>query len=300
MLSQDDRRRVDEVWGHFAEQRDRTDCYLDIEYVQQVYQQRRYPQGQGFLDSIARATGGPFRTTLVLGCGDGRSERSAFEKGLLQRVVGVDLSQRALKQAEALARQAGIPHAEYREADLNDLPEDLGSFHLILAPASLHHVQELEGALDWITRHLDEDGVFALGEYVGPSRFQWTDKQLEMTRDVLGLIPEHFKLFANGEVKTAPWQPTEQEIIAADPTEAVRAGEILGLVEQRFDVVERVDLGGGLLFPLLQGIAHHYHHKDATALSLLRFLLYLDDLALREAVLPNTSSDVIGRPRKSS
>jgi hypothetical protein len=33
-------------------------------------------------------------------------------------------------------------------------------------------------------------------------------------------------------------------------------------------------------------------------LQLLRFLLYLDDLALRESVLPNTSSDVIGRPSK--
>jgi len=298
VLNQGDREKVDQVWGHFAEHRDRTDCYLDIEYVHKVYQQRRYPQGQGFLDSIARATGGPFRSTLVLGCGDGRSERSAFEKGLLDRVVGVDLSQRALRKAAELARQAGLPHAEYREADLNDLPEDLGSFHLILAPASLHHVQELEGALDWIARHLDADGIFALGEYVGPSRFQWTDKQIEMTREVLDLIPQPFKLFANGEVKTAAWQPTEQEIIDVDPTEAVRSGEILGLVERRFDVIERIDLGGGLLFPLLQGIAHHYHHKDATALSLLRFLLYLDDVAVREGVLPTTSSDVIARARR--
>ena len=298
MLNPGDRKKVDEVWGHFAEHRDRTDCYLDIEYVQQVYQQRRYPRGQGFLDAIARATGGPFRTTLVLGCGDGRSERSAFEKGLLERVVGVDLSQRALKKAAELSRQAGIPHAEYREADLNDLPDDLGSFHLILAPASLHHVQELEGALDWISRHLDADGIFALGEYVGPSRFQWTAKQIEMTREVLDLIPQPFKLFANGEVKTGAWQPTEQEIIDVDPTEAVRSGEILGLVERRFDVIERIDLGGGLLFPLLQGIAHHYHHRDATALSLLRFLLYLDDVAVREGVLPTTSSDVIARARR--
>jgi SAM-dependent methyltransferase len=292
-----ERHRVDELWGEYAERGGSQESFQEIEYVREVYQRRTYPRGKDFLDAVAAHANGPFRSLLVLGCGSGISERNAYERGLASHALGIDLSSRALAEAARRAEQLGWGEVRYLCADLNDPPKDLGRFHVILTPSSLHHIVELEHFLDWVASSLEPDGIFAGSEYVGPACFQWNEAQVRMTAEVLDLIPHPYRTFVDGRVKEHAWSPTREEVLAVDPTEAVRSDEILPLLEQRFAIAERHDIGGGLLFPLLQGIAHHYDHADPTALALLRFLLYLDDLALRTKHLPNTITDWIARPR---
>ena len=166
----------------------------------------------------------------------------------------------------------------------------------MFAPSSVHHVKELEVLFDWVTGTVQSGGVFVLQEYVGPSRFQWSPKQLEIAQGVLPLIPEFFRRLPDGTHKESIWTPTPEEMAASDPTEAVRSAEILPLLEDRFEVVRRVDHGGALVMLLLHGIARNFHHENYESLVLLQFLLHMDDLLLRERVLETNFCDVIVRP----
>jgi SAM-dependent methyltransferase len=297
-LTSEQRARVDDIWGSFAEGNRTGDCYMELEYVTEVYQKRPYPAGTDHLDAARALAPGRFGRALVLGCGRGDLERAIVARDYAQEVVGVDLSSRALEHARTQARSLGIAdRITYLLADLNDPLPDLGRFDAVFAPASLHHVAALESLLDRIHSVLAPDGLLMLAEYVGPTRFQWPARQKELAAEALPLIPPHYRRLPGGGIKESIWAPTVAEVTELDPTEAVRSEEILPLVAERFRVLRREDTGGGLLFPLLHGIARNFPYQDEHALILLKLLLWMDDCLLREGVLPTCYADVFAAPR---
>jgi SAM-dependent methyltransferase len=102
---------------------------------------------------------------------------------------------------------------------------------------AMHHVANLEGCIQQIQKTLKKDGLFYLDEYVGPSRDDWTDKHLERANTVFQALPKNIR-----RTRQVPF-PIEE----ADPSEAVRSGEIVPLVESGFEVLEKRDYGGNLL-----------------------------------------------------
>src|SRR2546425_169670 len=86
-----------------------------------------------------RASASPGRSTLDLGCGEGRLSRDL--KTLGHDIVGVDASPTML----AAAREAD-PELETYLADVAALPFADGAFDLAIAFMSLQDVENLEGA----------------------------------------------------------------------------------------------------------------------------------------------------------
>lgn len=293
-LDEREQKRVDEVWGKFAEGSRSGRFFLEIGYVHDVYMRRHYLPGKMFLDAVQEAAGDRFGRVLVLGCGDGAVERTLAQRGLAQDILGLDVSERAIQHARARAQAEGHAGIRYSVADLNCPPEGLGTFDLVWAPSSVHHVQELEVLFDWV-EGVAPKGLFVLQEYVGPSRFQWSPKQREIAQGVLSLVPEFYRRLPDGMQKESIWSPTAEEVAGGDPTEAVRSAEILPLLEERFEVVRRVDHGGGVAMPVLHDIAPNFHHENHESLVLLQFILHIDDLMLREEVLATNFADVIAR-----
>lgn len=79
------------------------------------------------VDAVERGLVEPCRV-LVVGCGAGHDARFLAERGF--DVVAVDHSSSAVEHARDLAEQAGVGLAIV-EADLFDLPADLGGFDLV-------------------------------------------------------------------------------------------------------------------------------------------------------------------------
>ena len=52
------------------------------------------------------------------------------------------------------------------------------SYDLVLAEGALHHFTPLHAVYDKIFRALKEGGYLVINDFVGPTRFQWTDRQL--------------------------------------------------------------------------------------------------------------------------
>lgn len=188
---------------------------------------------------------GAYPRVLSLGCGTGALERDLASKGLCETAVGLDISERALELARQQARVAGFTHLEYRRADLDRLKLEPNRFEGIFVHQALHHVRDLEGCLAQVARALTPGGVFYADEYVGPSRHEWNRQLLRTAEAAFQQLPKAVRRRRRLQLPV-DWR---------DPSEAVRASEIVRVVGEHLEIVERRDYGGNLLaliHPFLQ------------------------------------------------
>jgi SAM-dependent methyltransferase len=215
---------------------------------------------------------------LVLGCGEGWLERALSRHEWIARIEACDFAADAVARAQALAP----PKVGYRVLDLNRDAID-GVYDVIVAHQVLHHVENLERAFDEIARALAPEGTLLVNEYVGPNRFQYGDDVDAILNRLLRALPAYLRRSAlTGQTYEAKLRPTVAEMIRNDPTEAVRAEELLPMLAARFDVFERRDLGGTILQHLLYDIALNFRFEDPLARSLLELLCLFEGTLVDE------------------
>jgi hypothetical protein len=92
---------------------------------------------------------------------------------------------------------------------------------------------------------LKPGGYFFLDEFIGPSRFQWTDVQLDSMNDGLDRLPKELRrrISDRKKFKERVVRETVQEVIASDPSEAIRSSEIVPLLGQQFEILETKGFG---------------------------------------------------------
>jgi hypothetical protein len=129
--------------------------------------------------------------------------------------------------------------------------------------------------------------MFYMNDYVGPTRWQWSDESLALIARTRAMLPERF-------LKN-PWYPafSEKEFLAVevrrkspkriardDPSEAADSGRILGAVLESFPDA-RITRTGGIIYHLaLSQIYHHFDESDESDRALLASLLLMDELCL--------------------
>ena len=177
-------------------------------------------------------------SAVSLGCGDGALERDLASKRLCTRILGLDLSEAALKRASVLASgEPSLAMISYARADLNDLLLPVGEFDAAFFHHSLHHVERLEECLACVSAALKPGGLLYLDEYVGPSRSEWNHALMERAQHLFDRLPPHVK--RRGQLQLpVDWK---------DPTEAVRSAEILEATSEYFTFEELRPYGGNLM-----------------------------------------------------
>jgi O-antigen biosynthesis protein len=200
----------------------------------------------------------PVETAVSLCCGAGELERGLAELRIARRIVGYDLSKAAISKACARAAAAGLSHLEYEVRDLERDGLGQTNVDLIFAHSAVHHISRLEALFDNVHAALRPGGIFHLNEYVGPDRFQWTEKQLAEINDFLRNLPERYRRLPGGGLRSRVCRPTIEEMLKHDPSEAVRSSQIEALVSERFHIVEHRALGGTLLHMALSDLAQNF------------------------------------------
>jgi hypothetical protein len=84
-----------------------------------------------------------------------------------------------------------------------------------------------------------------------------------------------------------------------DPSEAIRSAEILPLIENSFDIIERVDFGGTILHYLLHGIIDNFDASKEEDITILQMLGYIEDRLIREGALSSDFTLIVARKQKS-
>jgi SAM-dependent methyltransferase len=241
----------------------------------------------------------PVALALSLGCGYGIVERVGIENGVADRFVGYDISPEAVAVAAEEAEKAGIgDRIDYAAADLNTIELEPGRYGAVFAAQTLHHIEALEHLLDQIRGSLGDGGLFVVNEYVGPKRFQFPDEHLQLMDDLLATLPEsHRRSLRDGSVKERAVRPNEKEVYDVDPSESVRSDEILGLVEERFEIVHRVNFGGTLLQHVLSDIAGNFDPADPKDMAMIELVWLYEKTLIDQGVLPSDFVYLVARRR---
>jgi 2-polyprenyl-3-methyl-5-hydroxy-6-metoxy-1,4-benzoquinol methylase len=210
---------------------------------------------------------------LVLGCGEGWLERAVAQWPFVAHIDAVDFAEEAVARARAEA--AGISKIRYGVVDLNrdELPRE--AYDVVLAHSVLHHVENLEHAYAQIAHTMRPDATLIVNEYAGPNRFQYSDAVLSMINSLLGCLG-----------RPARTRPTVAEMIANDPTEAVRSDELIAFTERHFEVLERRNIGGTILQHLLYEIAEEYRFEVPRERAIVEMLCTIEAMLVDEGRIP--------------
>lgn len=273
--------RVSEHWSRNVETRRSGEFagnWLDHEAVLRLYIN---PMSTGspdekWFDYVARKYfSEPAGKALSLGCGGGGLERHGLALNVCESFDAYDISVGSIEAAKEEARKAGIEdRVNYAVADLNDISLEEDAYDAVFASMSVHHLENLEGVFLELTKALKPGGLFVFNEFVGPSQFQWTERQLTLSNKLLATIPERYRTGEKGNVLRRITAPTIQFMNEMDPSESIRSAEIMPLVERYFEIVERRDYGGTLLHLVTgAGTMSNYSPEREEDLILLRRMI---------------------------
>ncbi len=211
-------------------------------------------------------------TALSLACGEGRAERELLKAGCCAFFDAIDISDAAISKAREIAARDNLP-IKYRVGDLNDVVLPENKYDLIVTQTCLHHVVNLEHLAQQINNSLKPNGILWIFDYIGESKFQYSDERLRVVNDILELLPDCFKWneLRNMTIKKIV-RPDPDNLIS--PFEAIRSAEIMPLFEKYFEVIEKREFDSILHLLCQAGMKNNYliHENGKTVFELLHFM----------------------------
>lgn len=234
----------------------------------------------------ARHVPSPLALGLSVGCGTGLLERDALEKGVCERLEGVDFSPEAIAEARRGAEEAGLARRlDYRVEDINAIRLPRGRYDIVFFHGSLHHIRNVEPVLEEVRGALKPGGLLYLDEYMGPSRSEWTDGLWGFARSAFDALPEELK----NRPELAIPLPMD------DPSESVRSSAILPATRRLFEILEDRPYGGNVLWFVFPCLDMARLREDET--EALSRLIALEDHLLEKGWVESYFRVVVARAR---
>jgi ubiquinone/menaquinone biosynthesis C-methylase UbiE len=237
---------------------------------------------------------------LSVGCGNGSKELRWVESCNFGRLDAYDLSDSGIQMARTNAEKAGYADKlKFAVGDVFDIKAEPGHYDVIIGEHAVHHFSPLEEILMRINTLLKDDGYFLVNEFVGPTRFQWTDKQLAAINGLLAILPRKYKLLPDRSIKPGIVRPSRLRMIMRDPSESIESSKIRPLLAKIFDVVELKEYGGTILHLLFNGIAQNFLSPDPETKHWLRICFETEDALIASGELQSDFIVAICRKRVS-
>ncbi len=225
---------------------------------------------------------------LSVGCGTGARELDWARLGVFGRLDAIDLSEPRIDAARVAAREARLDGVvRFQVGDVLSFARP-GSYDVIVAEQSLHHCAPMAKVMRRLARLLVPGGLLLLDEYVGPSRFQWTDAQLAAADELLQSLPDRYRVSAHGgHLREHVVRPSLLSMKLRDPSEAVESADVLPQLERHFEVLVERGYGGNVLHLLFDGIAQNFREPDEQTRALLDGCFSFEDEFLQTNDLPH-------------
>ncbi len=223
----------------------------------------------------------PHARGISIGCGTGLNEIALLEAGIVSRFDCYELSEKAVENGMLEAQKRNLEgRIVFHRQDVFALPLAPGSFDLVYWDNAMHHMFDADAAMRWSKEMLAPNGCFFMHDFVGPTRFQWSEEQMRLVKQVLEGLDDAYFLIPNSEYmwKKEPSRMSVEEMMEADPSEAADSDNILPAFAKHFPEGAVIPLGG-LLYALgLDGIIVNIPEKSL----LLQKLLKLDEMFARQ------------------
>lgn len=238
----------------------------------------------------------PAQHGLEIGCGGGDLAVALVDTGMCAKLDAFDVAAGAVETGRAKAAAKGIDTIHFYVADGNSvkLPRERCDF--ICSSHSLHHIENLENLFEQAAAALQPGGLFFADDYIGPSRMQYTDAHISLMNGLLACLPERKRRsrFADGAVKAQIERVPIETFLQFDPSEGVRAVEIVPLLRRHFDV-EVVPLGVSLMYEVLLGRIHNFDVDDENDDAILDLVFGADRLAMEARLVEPCFASIVAR-----
>ncbi len=283
-LAKSNEERVKRSWAHTSES---TSSWWDVPEVNRRW--NLLITGSPDIDQYSYVSSKYFNAnhTLVgvsLGCGNGNREiRWAMACENL-KLSCYDISKDRIEQAKINAGNANVSsQLSFEVGDVHALELGSEKYDVVIIEGALHHFHSIVRVLDKVRKSLKDEGIFIVNEYVGPSRFQWTEAQLDTANRVLDMIPEEYrKEYFNGSIKKKIHRSGRLSMFLNDPSESAESNLIEDAISGQFRILERKEYGGTLLQLVFKDIAHNFINEKAETKELLKTIFNVEDEMLRK------------------
>ena len=279
-----------EYWAtQSASIRPRRDHWEAHPVVKSTMIERRGANGPG--DWLARRLPRVPLRALSLGAGAGLFELDLVRRGVVTSFDLMDVTPQLMQSASEQAAADGFgDRVRCLTADINRVELEPASYDLVTFVSALHHVENLEHVLEQCRRAIRPGGFFFINEYVGPNRFAFPAEHVSLARAMYRTIDPRLRI----SLPDLP-SPDPRDVVAADPTEAIRSQEILEIVPRYFPAVQVLSLDVCLTLILWYGLNHDALHDTDEGHTLVRWLLDVDRSLVRSGRLPTYHADVLAR-----
>lgn len=215
----------------------------------------------GMAKRLARM--GPFGRAVSVGCGRATKERNLLRSGIVEKFDLFDLADQRLAEARRLMVEADVEDRANLICDnaFRENPREV--YDLVYWQSSLHHMPDAYAAVQWSLEALKPGGVFAMWEYTGPTRWQYTDRNIRNVNAFREALPPRFRP-KNVIIK----RPSLRKMMERDPSEAADSANIRPAVETAFPNAEIIDLGGALYSFGLRGVWQKIGQDDGWLLDM--------------------------------
>jgi len=240
----------------------------------------------------------PARHGLEIGCGGGDLAVALVDTGMCKTLDAFDVSVGAIEAARDKAAAKGIDTIHFYVSDGNSIKLPRHRYDFICCSHSLHHIENLEKLFEQVAVALKPGGLFFADDYIGPSRMQYSDGHLALMNRLLECLPESKRRsrFADGAVKFHVERVPIETFLRIDPSEGVRAAEIVPIMRRRFDV-EVIPVGMSLLYEVLIGIIHNFEPGDPNDDAFLDLIFEADRLAAQSKLVEPCFASLVARPK---
>jgi SAM-dependent methyltransferase len=212
----------------------------------------------------------------------GHLESEFVAAGACERMLGIDLEPGRLEAAERRVPEELRERVSFEVRDLRTWhPSE--PFDLIVAKGSLDDTEDLEEYCSALGELLSSEGLLYVDQFVGPTRFQWTDRQLAITNRLLERLPPRLRfdlVTGDGSLRGPVGRPELESFSRANPTEAVRSSDIIAVLDSHLDQVECRPYGGALYHQFFNRIMGNFAGEDPNV----RLIMEFDAILTEEGV----------------
>jgi SAM-dependent methyltransferase len=255
-----------------------------IKHVNQLVCGEQVPGfSQGLINLVKNRASSliPFKKGISVGGGTGQKEINLLRQGIVDSFDLYELSQARISAGIELARKLMVEDKiNFIFGDAFELASEPEKYDFVHWNNSLHHMFDVDKAVEWSKKVLKCGGLFYMDDFVGASRFQWPDEQLEVATKVRSAFQGSCYLMNpnnnDSVLSTNISRPNMENLIQMDPSEAADSDRIINAIHKYFPNAE-IKFTGGVIYHLaLSDMLHNFDEKNDKVL--LDLLMIIDEL----------------------
>jgi len=289
-MEEDIKQKIDDAWSQNNKYPPKSKWWqfpLIYQHINQIVCGKPLDGINTGLNLCLKNMGITFEHGISVGFGDGTKEFQLMKEGIVKNFTLFELSEERIKIAREKYDLLGLKdNVEFINGDCFSYKFDK-KVDFVHWNNSLHHMMDVDQAVKWSYNILINGGVFYMDDYVGVSRFQWSEDELRFGELIRNTLPDIYLKNSNYPDVLLDKNlsiPDAKMLEESDPSEAADSDQILASVKKYFPDAE-IHLTGGIVYHLaLSDILSNINEADVKDETILKLLLIIDELATKSGI----------------